>query len=94
MRRSDMDRRLTRVSGVGCAGRSAPWSFGGWAKATGDKRCGDMSKADFVGRWRITWMEEWDTDYIYIHMGDDSAFRARRWPKPGARKARTSKRAT
>jgi len=23
-----------------------------------------MSKADFVGRWRITWMKQWDPDYI------------------------------
>lgn len=123
-----------------------------------------MSKADFVGRWRITWMKQWDPDYIdlitpghvtfsrdgtgefqfgtvygwidyrvesrqgsellefswegqndndpgcgrgwaalngsqlegrlYIHMGDDSAFRAHRWPKRGAHKARITKRAT
>lgn len=123
-----------------------------------------MSKADFVDRWRITWMEEWDQDYIdlvtaghvtlgrdgtgefqfgtvrgwidyrvesrqgtetlefswegqndtdlgcgrgwavlngnqlegrlYIHMGDDSAFRARRWPKSGTGKAKMPKSAT
>ncbi len=123
-----------------------------------------MSKADFVDRWRITWMEEWDQDYIdlvtaghvtlgrdgtgefqfgtvrgwvdyrvesrqgteilefswegendndpgcgrgwavlngnqlegrlYIHMGDDSAFRAKRWPKSGTGKAKMPKSAT
>ncbi len=123
-----------------------------------------MSKADFVDRWRITWMEEWDQDYIdlvtaghvtlgrdgtgefqfgtvrgwvdyrvesrqgveilefswegendndpgcgrgwavlngnqlegrlYIHMGDDSAFRARRWPKSGTGKEEMPKSAT